>query len=50
MVLLHKRNDNLFFNTNITNFSNVAEGTTCMNEIIRFVFRNTNLFESYECR
>ena len=36
-----------FFNTNITNFSNVAERLT--EGIIRFVL-HTNLFELHECR
>ena len=39
--------NNLFFNTNITNFSNVAERLT--EGIIRFVL-HTNLFELHECR
>ena len=36
-----------FFNTNITNFSNVAERLT--EGTIRFVL-HTNLSESHECR
>ena len=39
--------NNLFFNTNITNFSNVAERLT--EGTIRFVL-HTNLFELHECR